>query len=1110
MRKIRTLCLRFVLHAAFILLTTAIRPGPLPAGAPVVPISGTVVDAHGARLAGAEVFYAIWRPSQGWILSRGPIDMAAASFLTATTPKGEIPAVHCDDQGRFRLTVPQPTGPKDEAWWAVLWGYSPGHRIKYELLGKLSTPPAPVKLVLPPAGNVRFKILDPMGKPVPGAEVTVTGINRSEGEGGSTHDAAVPDPPDTVQRRLTAITDAEGFAAIPALSRWEVRTFDVAHPRFGTQGCQWEWSEPDDQCVRIRGAGRIRGRVVADKPELVRGLKVSVMTAKRGTSPREPMTKAAALVTTDAQGRFETPLLAEGAVGFEIPEIEKPQSGKPAYLLVPEYHDDLPAGTTRDVELRLQRTVRVHGAVREKGTGKPLAVQVYYCIRYKRPRGIQEHIAGGPVDKAGRFEFTDLPGEAHISLDWSWGGDLLIPLASPWHGVIPSDVAEVAVPPFELAKATGRVVDEAGKPLDEVLIECRWRRGRDHDDNHDHRATGTHDGGKYALWADPACELQATFHGKGLSTREIPWTSFGKLASAPLPDVVLRHESPIRREKLFGTVTDRQKIPVAGATVFWTPEKIVAGDSAAEYKPCQPMQVITDSRGRFALEGVPTKAFAVFAHQDGFRFYGQWVEEKAAGLEITLSRPGEPPRRILRTLPPPLARSQRVELAGRAMNVLVDRLLCRNENNGDFPPELLRLLPVLAPQQARALLAEKMMKNEKDEQVLRNGLQPQEDFALTVFVRWAAASCLTAEGRAAICLELSDVARQFDGKMSARVLQHGLREAREVGNAPRRLQLYGRIAQRLLDAGRGKEGTELFREGLVLAKTFSAAASEGERVDFAVRLARIDPSAARQLLIGMRDINHDRGVQEIAASLAGTMPAETERILNVLCQEDFVPGAGFVAVCVRMAGVDLPRARRLVLRISGRSLRAHAYALMAVAVRTSQPDEAVRLLHQAFDFEEVPPEGIAGLGQSMHGLFGGRTDTPSCAHYTYGSDGRRVLNFDDEKCNRATVAAALLPLVERVNPELLDEFLWKAISLREPPPWPDVQYGYGHDRIKAPAEADMPLAALLARYDRRAADNISASPARGVPRRRVCPGGGDRSSPCRGGHRKRPRRFLDR
>jgi hypothetical protein len=144
-----------------------------------------------------------------------------------------------------------------------------------------------------------------------------------------------------------------------------------------------------------------------------------------------------------------------------------------------------------------------------------------------------------------------------------------------------------------------------------------------------------------------------------------------------------------------------------------------------------------------------------------------------------------------------------------------------------------------------------------------------------------------------------------------------------------------------------------------------------------------------------------------------------------------------------MAKVDLPRAERIA-RSAARDSRMSAFALgmIALAAENAPAEHRVKLLDEAYDILD----GQVGV-----------SDT-----HVYTS---------------MTVAVGLLPVVEQVAPDSLDEFFWRALSMRT-----DVTLGNESRALgrNGPGNAwrlaDPVLGACLARYDRQTAQLLTLTP----------------------------------
>jgi hypothetical protein len=305
--------------------------------------------------------------------------------------------------------------------------------------------------------------------------------------------------------------------------------------------------------------------------------------------------------------------------------------------------------------------------------------------------------------------------------------------------------------------------------------------------------------------------------------------------------------------------------------------------------------------------------------------------------------------------------------------------------------------------------------------------------------------------RAAAYCDLCDALPEGQREQKREMLAQSLVHARATADATHRIVELAGIARRLRQLGDAERADKLLRETEPAARQLPPANLAGyARATFAVELAAIDLPAALALIKDLKDpMEHERHHGNLAIRLAGTRPADAERVLGMLrAPGETVEGTGgrpaavsyardqyAVRVCFRMAPADEERAKRVAGRVTDPGYRAQAYGVMAVALaRAKKPARAAELLHQAFTV--------------LADYVGGVKDQP-----------RSLLPAP-------VIGASLLPFAEEVDPSLVSEFFWRVFALRTPPP------------AEAPVwqAAESPdLALLLARYDRTAARTLLES-----------------------------------
>src|SRR5262249_52949699 len=157
--------------------------------------------------------------------------------------------------------------------------------------------------------------------------------------------------------------DADGVANLATVSDDDLDAVRVSSVAYGIQVVRAPRLDNGERVVRLADVGRIDGRVIAEDPRAVRGLRVYLSTPT-DVADAEACLGGVAEVVTDDEGRFTVPAIAEGTlVLIYEPRRDLPFRGA---------FDSRPlvvVGETTQVEIPLKRAVLIKGLVRETGTG---------------------------------------------------------------------------------------------------------------------------------------------------------------------------------------------------------------------------------------------------------------------------------------------------------------------------------------------------------------------------------------------------------------------------------------------------------------------------------------------------------------------------------------------------------------------------------------------------------------------------------------------------------------------------------------------------------------------------------------------------------------------
>jgi beta-lactamase regulating signal transducer with metallopeptidase domain len=361
-----------------------------------------------------------------------------------------------DESGRFELEFPANwispfvTG---SSW--TLWAYAPGHSIAtqspFEVVRGKSEKDVEIKLG--PQGNSRFRVLTPAGEPLAGALVQPQHYTTTVGS-----DLVPPEMLSSVSSR----TDTGGIVTLSAVQPGPLFRVQVVSDKFGKQAIRVDRDTARAvRDIRLRETGRIGGRLIGERPEWLRGVRLTFTTDNQDEWID---TQGEASVVTDHDGHFQVSGIASGGplrtyLIFDSSLPVRPRLNDNLYLA---------PGETLSLEIPLASAPKVYGKVQAKSSGKPIA-NAEILLGYG---GFQQHDFV-VTNEEGRFEGRVLPGPVRvhiISLP-----DDYVQLGAPWAEPyeVPSGVAEFELPTIDVVgthKLTGQLIGDEGQPLSDVQV----------------------------------------------------------------------------------------------------------------------------------------------------------------------------------------------------------------------------------------------------------------------------------------------------------------------------------------------------------------------------------------------------------------------------------------------------------------------------------------------------------------------------------------------------------------------------------------------------------------------------------------------------------------
>ena len=572
------------------------------------------------------------------------------------------------------------------------------------------------------------------------------------------------------------------------------------------------------------------------------------------------------------------------------------------------------------------------------------------------------------------------------------------------------------------------MLDAAQKPIVGAAVRLAWQRrdmfGRPSD-------MGIASlGGAIRLLTDgegrfqtPAELQHGTYYRAEVSARGLlPATTEYVLPNArkqtTFGDIVLQRPPDLRA--IAGRVVDRAGRPVAGQRVFQT------GDGPRR------TETTTDEQGRFRLNGLYAGPAILLVEGPSFPLQG-FVVDGAGGesMKLIARRNDEAPEQRRKTLPAALSLAERREVALGLIEPLLPSL--KQPGLSRDKVDLLGTLAAVDPEGIKEyerlpMFAALGMGEALSYEAARTLIPDDEEEAFAL-----GESLETPHYRGRLYLSACDNLSDGEGKRKRELLGMALLQARAEPDVAQRTELIGLIGERWLDLGDAERGTELLREAEKLAEQLPApgeAAAKAHdmrahlRAFFAGSLARIDTAAALKLGAGFTEAFGDRYRMVVARGLANRDPDAAEQLVDQI-EFAHLRYHYFLPVVHVMARTDPERAARLARACEADAERGYALGIVAHGLTQKDPARAAALLDEAYGLLEQA-----------------------------GSQGAGSYRVDP-----AVLAAALLPVAERIDPALVESYFWRAIALRSP-------------RSLRPAENDeaqivpAALAIFISRYDR--------------------------------------------
>ncbi len=394
---------------------------------------------------------------RGKVISEDGKGVADAYVVLPLSDNQTVLETRTDQDGRFELRIPPHKMRRQSlrSIWAYSKIYSLGSATPYRQMFENSQEPLEIRL--PPLTNASFQILSPSGKPVSDALVSPWNYNTPLGS---------DIMPDKLRSLFANRTNADGRVTLQGIDTQKLYTLSADHPHYGQQRMRMDWPVPNASQVTTKRmqlcqTGSIQGKLMGD-PAYVGNVRILISTQQ---SEIIPSATGHAEVLTDKQGHFHIPAIAGGSIDAYI-RVEDSWPVRPRVPQNARVDDGLPTS----LEIKLDRTRKVHGLVRGKKSQKPLSNLDIFFRSGRLSYGIVT------TDEHGKYEANVLSGPIDFHVVSSTPG--YSTHLSRWQEAVnvPDNTEGYELPVISLMEAQelkGQLLGKQGQPLANKAVNAQ-------------------------------------------------------------------------------------------------------------------------------------------------------------------------------------------------------------------------------------------------------------------------------------------------------------------------------------------------------------------------------------------------------------------------------------------------------------------------------------------------------------------------------------------------------------------------------------------------------------------------------------------------------------